>query len=467
MSKAKIHTLTNGSRLMHSRGTGHSVYIAMVVFVGFNDEIFKNSPEICHCLEHVLAKHSSCIKNCKCKEKKCSKSRKPVTAGLQFERIGCLKNAYTTDNRTVYHITTTTEHADSVLSMFLKTFLHQNKQKKFFTKKIVSTELNAVRNELTARKSDKWLEFRETVSKHLFASNGRSNTLQERLKNVRFFEAHPENLVEQLQLLYQPQQMMLQIFGNVSQKTLKLARSKMLSLPKEFKTQSRLTLPKRIFDPNQILVRAPLNDVMSRVDIVMNIPCLRSDMHDVAALKALGFVLAGSMQNSRLLTKLRVQSNGLVYSIPVSTDLHPHDKSLSYFTISLQSTDPRFVSSTDSVMRFVFRELTSLKNGELTSSEQQMWSNVFRTAYYSSELSNQELAEWYLNFFNTSTAKTETRASYFKVCSAVDAKQIATCLQKVANLRIFASTQTNDHQEKLLSNLSSRELQQDMDLFLQ
>lgn len=468
MSEAKIFKLANGSRVMYSRGTGQSVYIAMVIFVGFNDEIFTHSPEICHCLEHILAKHSVCVKNCKkCGSKQCSHKKKPITAGMHFEHIGCLKNAYTTDNRTVYHITTTVEHAESVLKMFLRTFLSNQRKQKFFTKQIISTELNAVRNELTARKSDKWLEFQETKSKYLFASNGRSNTLNARLKNVQHFEKNPESLFEQLQTLYQPEQMMLQVVGNVSTQVLKMARKKMLLLPKHVQPDSRLLLQKTIFNSKQNLVGVPLNDVMSRVDVVLNIPCLRSDLQDVAALKALSFVLAGSMQNSRLLTKLRVQTNGLVYSIPVYADLHPDDKSLSYFTISLQSTDDRFVARADSVIRFVIRELLSLKNGGLTQSEKLMWSNVFRTAFYSSELSNQELAEWLLSFFNNKNSETENRASFFQACSNVNAKQIANCLKKVTNIRMFASAQTTPDNYNLLQNLAKQEVQKDMALFLQ
>ena len=188
------YKLKNGLTLIYEETNSKSVAMEVMVEVGSNHEPLKILG-VSHFLEHMLFEGTKKRKN-----------SKEITR--EIDRFGGYFNAYTTTDRTAYHIKGLTKQFDKILEVMGDIF-----QNSLFTKKTIDKEKQVILKEIHMVLDDprfyQWVLFQKSLFKSHPAKNPTYGTLSS-VKNM-----DQSDILSHFNKYYVPSNMVISVVGRV------------------------------------------------------------------------------------------------------------------------------------------------------------------------------------------------------------------------------------------------------------
>lgn len=407
----------NGARVIFIPTDGELVYMEWVVHVGQFAETKRESYEMSHFCEHMLAKFTSV------------KYPNATSLATELAKYGIQTNAWTSEYETGYHMEGYKKHFNFMLEVLLNSISDFVLDETAFEQ-----EKHAVEEELKGYLADPWFELAHTMDTILFPNHPVSVHMKEHLEHVA--EITPDLMLSFKRRFYHPRRMMLVICGPIENRSqiLSMCNKHFSSLQTSVATHSRLlcdgdTLKCEIF-PNVMntTTTVPSSSAMQqtttttttartktgsktgtkttrtlvRIDNVFNAKILISwkvenlskfDVEKTVVFDALAFILTDGF-TSRLMHQLRTL-DGLVYGIFANLSSSPFPGKPSTFDIET-SCD---VKSVDVVISKILDEINKLqtKSKPISEDEMETWRNSVMVAYARRALSL-EPSSWANNY---------------------------------------------------------------------
>lgn len=326
--------LSNGLRVLFlSKPSANTVQLSVVVEFGSNSEVEAESG-LAHFLEHMLAGGS---------DERIQKAR-------SIESYGGNLNFYTEHDYTMSFVDVLPESLPKATQV-LSELLFDNS---FDEEKFVS-EREVILHELAEASDDPATLIDELFLKNLFEKHPVSRPIggyPETLKKLSLSQ-----LKDAHKVAYGPQNMILMLMGNLSDKQIQEvlihfeSKPKQQKLTKQFQSQEITKPVKKVCKSKHGLTQTYLN---------LGTQTVNASHVDAPKLDLISMILGGGT-SSRLFTELR-EKRALTYDVVAS-----HIKGLDFGHLSISCAVKN--SNTDKTCKLIFNELNKLRNEQILEEE--------------------------------------------------------------------------------------------------
>ncbi|MGC3977078.1 MAG: pitrilysin family protein [Paludibacteraceae bacterium] len=283
----KIHTLSNGLRLVHLPVNTAVAYCGVIVNVGSRDE---NEREygISHLIEHMLFKGTE--------------KRKSGQIIERLENVGGEINAYTTKEETVFYATFMKKYTKRAIELLSDVVLHST-----FPQQELDKEIIVVQDEIQSYNDSPSELIFDDFEELIFHSNPMEHNILGTRKHLKSFSSGKLNTY--FKTHYRPDEMVFFSVGGVSfDKIINWCESYFISSSNQADTAGRIT---PIVQPwsNKVIKRKT-----NQVHCLMGGEAYSFHHPDRLSLYLLNNILGGPGMSSLLNLSLR-EKHGLVYTV--------------------------------------------------------------------------------------------------------------------------------------------------------
>lgn len=359
--------LPNGIKVLYTHKKGAAVVVEVMAKVGSNDET-DTERGISHFLEHLLFEGTT---------------KRPTNKEItnEIEKIGGDFNAYTTNERTCYHIKVLQKHFPIAVEI-----LADIVQNPLFREKDINREKNVVLKEIDMVNDEprfyQWILFQKALYQKCHAkypTYGDKNIIK---------RLTPENIRQYFQKWYYPKNMVVSIVGDVPRWKQEVTK--------------KFILNNKIQAQHQLVAEPPAVKVIKKVEkrsttntyLILGFKTVPRTHEDAYALEVINGIL-GRGQSGRMFSEIRVK-RGLAYDVGTQ---HVAEVNFGYFAV-YATIDKKNISL---VQKVIQEELDSLQQvSELDVAE----SKTFIEGNYLLELDEpQKLADSILFWELTGSAE--------------------------------------------------------------
>lgn len=312
----KVDDLPNGLRLVTvPTDNPNLVSLYIVVGAGSRNEVEKNKSGYAHFFEHLMFRGSE--------------NYAPGRFDEIMQKAGASSNAYTSDDRTVYHETFAKEDLDEVMRLEADRF-----QRLKFSEEQYKTEAGAVLGEYNKNSASPVFKMYEVVRETAFRNHTYSHTTMGYLEDIKDYPNQYAYAWQFFNRFYRPENTTIVVVGDFNQpQVVEMVKNYWGDWkPGEYKQQIPV-------EPAQTEARSKHIDWASQtlphVAVAYRAPAFSETAKDKAALDLLSMIAFGD--NSDLYRKLVLQEQKAVW---ISPDFEDHiDPEL--FTVFSQIKDTK------------------------------------------------------------------------------------------------------------------------------
>jgi zinc protease len=204
-----IDDLPNGLRLVTvPTDYPNLVSLYAVVSVGSRNEVEPGRSGFAHFFEHIMFRGSE--------------NFPPERREEIFKRAGADTNAYTTDDRTVYHATFSKDDLEQIMQVEADRFIRLK-----YTPEQFKTESKAIKGEYDKNSSNPFTKMQEVLRETAFRRHPYSHTTMGYLRDIEDMPNHYDYSQEFFRRFYRPEYTTLVIVGDVT-------RERALALTKKY-----------------------------------------------------------------------------------------------------------------------------------------------------------------------------------------------------------------------------------------
>ncbi len=317
--------LPNGIKVLYTHKKGAAVVVEVMVKVGSNDET-DTERGISHFLEHLVFEGTTK-----------RPSNKEITN--EIEKIGGDFNAYTTNERTCYHIKVLQKHFPIAVEILADIL-----QNPLFRENDINREKNVVLKEIDMVNDEprfyQWILFQKALYQKChtkYPTYGDKDTIK-RLTT--------ENLRQYFRKWYHPRNMVVSIVGDVPQWKQKVA--KRFSLKTGIHARHQL-----VAEPRAVkAIKAVERRSIANTYMILGFKTIPRTHADAYVLEVINGIL-GRGQSGRMFSEIRVK-RGLAYDVGTQ---HVAEMNFGYFAV-YATIDKKNISLVQNVVR---EELDSLR----------------------------------------------------------------------------------------------------------
>ncbi|MGH9902804.1 MAG: M16 family metallopeptidase, partial [Pyrinomonadaceae bacterium] len=278
-----IDDLPNGLRLV-TVPTDYPNLVALYIVVGAGsrNEVEPGKSGFAHFFEHMMFRGS---------QNYTAEEREAI-----FKRAGAETNAYTSDDRTVYHATFSKEDLDAIMKMEADRFVRLK-----YTPEQFKTEAKAVKGEYDKNSANPFFKMNEVLRETSFRKHTYSHTTMGYLKDIEDMPNQYDYSLEFYKRFYRPEYTTIVVVGDVT-------RAQALDLTKRYWADwkrgdyvSKIDTEPAQGEPRTAKIDWP-SPTLPHVAVAFRGPAYSDERKDKAALDLLASVAFG--ENSDLYQKL-------------------------------------------------------------------------------------------------------------------------------------------------------------------
>lgn len=287
MNTYKIHTLTNGLRIVHLPQKGAVSYCGVIVNTGSRDED-ANEQGMAHLIEHMLFKGTE--------------KRKSAQIIERLESVGGEMNAYTTKEETVVYAAFLNKYTERAVELISDVILRSK-----FPKEELQKEIVIVQDEIESYNDSPSELIFDDFEEMLFDSHPMAHNILGTKKQLKSFSS--DKLKSFFQSHYKTEEMVFFSAGNAKfEKIVSMCEKYFVQTQSQTSAQKRIT-PKIQPQPNKTIKRKT-----NQVHCLMGGEAYNFHHQDRLALYLLNNILGGPGMSSLLNLSLR-EKHGLVYTV--------------------------------------------------------------------------------------------------------------------------------------------------------
>jgi zinc protease len=296
----KTDDLANGLRVV-TVPTDYPNLVALytVVGAGSRNEVEDKKSGYAHFFEHLMFRGSE--------------NYPPGSFDAIMQKAGASSNAYTSDDRTVYHETFAKEDLGEILRLEADRF-----QRLKFSEEQFKTEAGAVLGEYNKNSASPFFKMYEVLRETAFKDHTYSHTTMGYIADIKDYPNQYEYAWQFFKRFYRPENTTIIVVGDVKQAEVLALVKKYYSDWKPGDYKNNITAEKPQKEPRKKHIEWE-SATLPIVQIAYHAPAFSETEKDKAALDLLGIIAFG--ENSDLFQKLVLQEQKAVF---VSADADNH-----------------------------------------------------------------------------------------------------------------------------------------------
>ncbi|MEP6903623.1 MAG: pitrilysin family protein [Actinomycetota bacterium] len=288
----KVDDLSNGLRVV-TVPTDYPNLVALytVVGAGSRNEVEDKKSGYAHFFEHLMFRGSE--------------NYPPGSFDAVMQKAGASSNAYTSDDRTVYHETFAKEDLDEILRLEADRF-----QRLKFSEEKFKTEAGAVLGEYNKNSASPFFKMHEVLRETAFTQHTYSHTTMGYIADIKDYPNQYDYAWQFFKRFYRPENTTIIVVGDVKQAEVLAMVKKYYGTWKQGDYKNQITAEK----PQEASRRKNIewaSATLPIVQIAYHAPAFSETEKDKAALDLLGIIAFG--ENSDLYQKLVLQEQKAVF----------------------------------------------------------------------------------------------------------------------------------------------------------